>query len=562
MTFRLLLALALLGLNLLFCNGAQASRETDYAKIGWWQISYREVDALAGCEASARFNDQTEVIVALLRDRNTTSWLIWISNPQWASWIERKKRHEITLVPIDPTVSWRDAWYASDDNKLYLPARKELINSVADAKALAILDGSQRLLARLDMKDSENAIKSVVNCMQDHASPATAQAQSKTQVSSSSGTAFFVTPNFLLTNDHVVKDCGADIRVRYPNQDWHKATVSSRDETNDLALLHTDLESLEIATFRLRSQIGEPVAAYGFPYAGLLSSGGNFTTGTVAALAGMNDDSRFLQTSAPVQPGNSGGPLLDMSGSVIGIVEGQLNALTMMRFVESLPQNVNFAIQAPIAVNFLAVKGQTPKTDSSVTRADLSSTEVAERAQKFTVQVHCGEAPAQTSDASTVKQQSPPPVPSHETLEAQAKQLALSIQRLWSGPNSDALAAMDELYQGDVNYYGKQMTRAEIMKEKRALARSAPTFCSRHDRSTSGRTAIRLDPFRQIAGAVLLCLSLPCGHVSRNAPNLRDFISSSAIDRHAFFTSASVSNATPQAVQWTGSLSSSGVVIR
>lgn len=474
MTWRVFPILALLGLSLLFCNPAQAAKETDYAKIGWWQISYREVDRLAGCEAAARFRDQTQVIIALLWEGNTSSWFIWISNPEWASWIAKRKRHQIIFAPINPTVSWRDAWYATDDNKLYLPARKELINSVADAKTLAILDESQRLLARLDMKDSEDAIKAVVNCVQDHSSGPSAQAQPKTQASSSSGSAFFVTPNFLLTNDHVVKDCGADIRVRYPNRDWHKATVSGRDETNDLALMHTDLESLEIATFRLRSQIGEPVAAYGFPYAGLLSSGGNFTTGTVAALSGMNDDSRFLQTSTPVQPGNSGGPLLDMSGSVIGIVEGQLNALTMMRFADSVPQNVNFAVQAPIAVNFLLAKGQTPKTEDSVTHADLGSAEVAERAQKFTVQVYCGEAPGQTSETSTVKRQEPLPAKSGGVLEDRARQFALSIQRLWSAPNQEALAAMDDFYQEEVNYYGKQVTRAQVMKEKQAFAQKFP----------------------------------------------------------------------------------------
>ena len=283
----------------------------------------------------------------------------------------------------------------------------------------------------------------------------------------------------MLTSDHVVRDCREEIRVRYPNQDWHRASVSGRDETNDLALLRSDLEGLEVASFRQRSQIGEPVAAYGFPYAGLLSSSGNFTTGTLAALTGMNDDSRFLQTSTPVQPGNSGGPLLDMSASVIGVVEGQLNALTMMRFADSVPQNVNFAVQAPIAVNFLLAKGQTPKIDNSITHSELATAEVAERAQRFTVQVYCGgvdaDAPAQTSGPSTPERRQASPAPSNETaVEVRAREFAISIQRLWSGPNADVLPAMGELYQDEVNYYGKQMTRAEIIKEKRAFMQKFP----------------------------------------------------------------------------------------
>lgn len=80
----------------------------------------------------------------------------------------------------------------------------------------------------------------------------------------------------------------------------------------------------------------------------------------MTSLAGPNDDSRVLQISAPVQPRNSGGPLLDMSGSVIGVVEYQLNALLMIKVTGNIPQNVNFAIQSPIVVNFLRTKGISP----------------------------------------------------------------------------------------------------------------------------------------------------------------------------------------------------------
>jgi S1-C subfamily serine protease len=62
----------------------------------------------------------------------------------------------------------------------------------------------------------------------------------------------------------------------------------------------------------------------------------------------MKDDTRFLQMSTPVQPGNSGGPLLDMSGGVVGVVVAQFAVPS---------QNVNFAIQPSIVMNFLAVKG-------------------------------------------------------------------------------------------------------------------------------------------------------------------------------------------------------------
>jgi len=109
-------------------------------------------------------------------------------------------------------------------------------------------------------------------------------------------------------------------------------------------------------------------------------------------MTGMGDDTRFLQMSTPIQPGNSGGPLLDMSGAVVGVVVAQLSAVNMMKAGNSVPQNVNFAIQAPIVTNFLFIKGVTPKLETSNDAPNaLSPSDVADIAKKFTVQVYCHE---------------------------------------------------------------------------------------------------------------------------------------------------------------------------
>jgi serine protease Do len=121
-----------------------------------------------------------------------------------------------------------------------------------------------------------------------------------------------------------------------------------------------------------------------------LSSGGNFTLGNVTSLAGLGDDTRVLQTSAPIQPGNSGGPLLDMTGSVVGVVEYQLNAIKMIEVASNVPQNVNFAIRTAIITNFLAIKGVSPSLAERGQKA-LEPADVAEIARGFTVQVSCGE---------------------------------------------------------------------------------------------------------------------------------------------------------------------------
>ncbi len=85
----------------------------------------------------------------------------------------------------------------------------------------------------------------------------------------------------------------------------------------------------------------------------VLATSGNFTTGIVTALAGIGDDSRFYQISAPVQPGNSGGPLLDENGNLIGVVSSKLNFLSEIKAQGDIPENVNFAIKASVVANFL-----------------------------------------------------------------------------------------------------------------------------------------------------------------------------------------------------------------
>ena len=95
------------------------------------------------------------------------------------------------------------------------------------------------------------------------------------------------------------------------------------------------------------------VIAYGYPLSGLLSSSGNVSTGLIAALAGLRDDVNQMQISAPVQPGNSGGPLVDVSGAVIGVAVSKLNALIVAKLTDDIPQNINFAIKLPAVINLL-----------------------------------------------------------------------------------------------------------------------------------------------------------------------------------------------------------------
>jgi len=209
-------------------------------------------------------------------------------------------------------------------------------------------------------------------------------ASSQTRIAT--GTGFFVTQQgHILTNAHVIDRCKS-LMVARTGEVPATVSVVNSDKQNDLAVLMAASPPPAIAALRTGRPVrqGEPVIAFGFPYAGSLSSGGSVTTGSISALSGLRDDTRYLQISAPVQPGNSGGPLLDSTGAVIGVVSSGLRAANP---TAAQPQNVNFAVKADVVRTFLAAIGVNPEA-AAATR-ELSTPDIGERARAFTVLIDC-----------------------------------------------------------------------------------------------------------------------------------------------------------------------------
>ena len=202
-----------------------------------------------------------------------------------------------------------------------------------------------------------------------------------------SGTGFFISrQGHILTNAHVVDGC-SEVTVQQPGTSASAASIVAADKQNDLALLRTEMRAPAIAALRGDRAVrpGETVVAYGFPLTGLISSGGILTTGTVSALAGIHDDSRYLQISAPIQPGNSGGPLLDTSAAVVGVNSATLSNAAA-RQIGVIPQNVNFAIKTDVVRTFLSTNSISPETGAG---RETSMPDIGERARAFTVHVVC-----------------------------------------------------------------------------------------------------------------------------------------------------------------------------
>jgi len=206
----------------------------------------------------------------------------------------------------------------------------------------------------------------------------------------STGTGFFVdAKGNLITNAHVVKDCKVVIVKLTDGKPAHKARVVATDTSNDLALLAVeDAIGTKFASLRMGTRLGEGVAVFGYPHADILASSGNFTLGNVTALSGLGDDSRYYQISAPVQQGNSGGPLLDNYGNAVGVVAAKLNVLKMAMASGDFAQNINFAIKTTMLATFLEAN-QISMQPGITTGAKLDPADLADAAKSMSGFVAC-----------------------------------------------------------------------------------------------------------------------------------------------------------------------------
>ncbi len=181
------------------------------------------------------------------------------------------------------------------------------------------------------------------------------------------GTAFFITADgYLLTCAHVVippEPKSADGLLDARPVTRIEVTVAGKtlaaklvkvDKANDVAVLQVagTFKPLPLAPSRT-AKLGEAICTLGFPNTDIQGVEPKFTTGEINGLAGIQDDPRHFQISVAVQPGNSGGPLVDSSGNVIGLVSARLADIATLKITGSLPQNVNYALKSSFITAFL-----------------------------------------------------------------------------------------------------------------------------------------------------------------------------------------------------------------
>lgn len=174
---------------------------------------------------------------------------------------------------------------------------------------------------------------------------------------SSQGSAFFISPQaHLITNDHVISKCDDNIKVKYKTKNFNTRVIA-RDKFLDLAMLQVNgigrTEHLELSSDAPEKL--QRIIAVGYPFGKFVSDDLKFTSGIISSIKGPGDDTTRIQIDASLNPGNSGGPIVDEK-------TGEVIAVSVARLDPSMSEGTNFAIKASSLKNFLVANSMKPST--------------------------------------------------------------------------------------------------------------------------------------------------------------------------------------------------------
>ena len=172
-------------------------------------------------------------------------------------------------------------------------------------------------------------------------------------VSASSGTGFAVSSKgHVITNNHVINGC-QNVKIHHKGQVIN-ATVVTYDPKNDLALLKGDFRpSTVFPLSNQKPELLQDIYVAGYPFGRKISTSVKVTKGIISSLTGIGNNFSNMQIDAALQPGNSGGPILDDRGNVVGVAVAKLDIKKILKDFGVIPEDTNFGIKTNVVRSLL-----------------------------------------------------------------------------------------------------------------------------------------------------------------------------------------------------------------
>ena len=197
----------------------------------------------------------------------------------------------------------------------------------------------------------------------------------------STGTGFYVNNNTIISNYHVIDTCNY---ISIGKEE--RLVVNAIDQVNDITVLESKRKSDAFLRLSSNPKLGNNIFAAGYPYNDILKNF-NFTSGNVSSLMGSGSNISEFQFTAPIQPGNSGGPILNNKGGVVGIAVSGLGA-KFAELADTLPQNINFGIKVGVLKDILTEQG-IKYSEGNEFWFDSSEEKIADLSRKSSVLINC-----------------------------------------------------------------------------------------------------------------------------------------------------------------------------
>ncbi len=201
-----------------------------------------------------------------------------------------------------------------------------------------------------------------------------------------SGTGFFInhTGN-ILSNNHVIDSCNV-VKLHYKGK-VTPVTILATDRSNDLSLMKTDIKPDDVFPVAIDdANLLEDVYVAGFPFGKDVSSSVKVTKGVVSALTGIANNYSNIQIDAALQPGNSGGPIVNKKGNVVGVAVAKLDYKKILEMYDTIPEGTNFGIKSSTVHQFIKANNV---NSIQTNRREMSTDDIGAKILKATVYLDC-----------------------------------------------------------------------------------------------------------------------------------------------------------------------------